>query len=85
MNTVNTTTQYLGRYGIRVRQYFESAGRLHYHEVARRHYIVGDGSTILRVLKPQRRLPEGGIWKITPNSPEEYAGYFLPEEMENPI
>jgi hypothetical protein len=75
------TAEYLGRYGTWVHRYFESWGGRHIHEVARdgSHFLVGNGVSILRIIKPSRRKVGGEVWKIDPLN---YADYFLPHEME---
>lgn len=75
------TAQCLGRYGAWVHRYFESTQSTHIHNVAEdgSHYLVGNGATILRVIKPSRRNGTGEVWKI---EPAKYSDYFLASEMQ---
>jgi len=69
----------------------ESWGMRHFHAISDggEHFIFGNGSFIVRVVKPCRRLPLGLVAIIGDDGKNEfggefvYADYFLPEEMDN--
>jgi len=54
-----------------------SFSRVHLHRGEQP--IWGDGKRVLRVVPPQRNAPRGKAFLY--ESPEYYAGFFLPEEL----
>jgi hypothetical protein len=69
------------RYGGQEHKRFESWDRKHFHECAPGHYIVGNGTNVMRVIKPSKRCPRGAVFFIEPDC---YADFFHPEELGIP-